>query len=194
MQIGTILAERRRPSSAFAKFSGSALNQALHPAEQLGKGMGTNIGLSGDNVILLADRHLARRVDNLKVQLQARQKALGTESAAEADSSVFDKSFTLTGKRRQSDNKAVQAADLPSHQGSDDDSDQPNKSRVRSITDLRPDEMARLESRFKGDKAERGLEREEFERAMAEYTGMEGHLGTQLFCKIDANDDGNIVW
>eukprot|EP00960_Hanusia_phi_P019686 581338-Hanusia_phi.AAC.3 len=95
--------------------------------------------------------------------------------------------------------------------GSDSDADEVDmKKKVREITDLRPSEMARLESRFTrrvGDSV--GLHQDEFESVMKEFTGMEVELGAQvllahnfrilltvekLFCKIDANDDGCIEW
>jgi len=65
---------------------------------------------------------------------------------------------------------------------------------VRNITDLQPQEMARLEERFRPGGVDSGMGIEEFEKTMEEFTGMEVSLGQQLFCKIDANDDGGIEW
>ena len=63
-------------------------------------------------------------------------------------------------------------------------------SKARQVFDLRPSEMARLNRRF----PPAGLAKTEFEQVMKEFTGMDLEMGSQLFCKIDANDDGSICW
>ncbi len=187
--------EKKRPASALARFSGFALNQPLHPAEQLGRGMGTNIGVSEGSAIVLAERDLVRRVTNLKFQLHAKQQAIHDSPSEDTGEKASNKSFRLTAlstpKRSASGNLDAKEreSDDESHSGT-----YKHTKKVRNITDLRPDEMARLELRFKGDREDRGLECAQFEKVIAEFTGMEGHMGTQLFCKIDANDDGSIVW
>jgi hypothetical protein len=191
-------AEKRRPASALAKFSGFALSQPLHPAEQLGKGMGTNIGVSEGSAIVLAERDLVRRVTHLKFQLHAQQQSIQDASSEDAGpgEKASSKSFRLTTTLSTLRKSAGANRDV-TERDSDDESHTgiyTHKKKVRNITDLRPDEMARLELRFKGDREDRGLECAEFGRVIAEFTGMEGNMGTQLFCKIDANDDGSIIW
>jgi hypothetical protein len=63
-------------------------------------------------------------------------------------------------------------------------------SKARQVFDLRPSEMARLNKRFPPG----GLTKTDFEQVMREFTGMDVDMGSQLFCKIDANDDGTICW
>jgi hypothetical protein len=63
-------------------------------------------------------------------------------------------------------------------------------SKVRQVFDLRPSEMARLNRRFPTF----GLVKAEFEQVMKEFTGMDLEMSSQLFCEIDANDDGSISW
>ena len=48
---------------------------------------------------------------------------------------------------------------------------------MRNITDLQPQEMARLEERFRPGGVDSGMGIEEFEKTMEEFTGMEGSLG-----------------
>ena len=61
---------------------------------------------------------------------------------------------------------------------------------VRNITDLQPQEMARLEERFRPGGVDSGMGIEEFEKTMEEFTGMEVSLGQQLFCVGAARGSG----
>ncbi|KAJ1481265.1 hypothetical protein T484DRAFT_1808076 [Baffinella frigidus] len=54
--------------------------------------------------------------------------------------------------------------------------------------------MMKLEARFRPDGRDIGMGQEEFAEVMHEFTGLEPKNGDQLFCKIDANDDGGIEW
>lgn len=163
---------RKRPTSALASFSGFALNQPLHPREVLGRGFGTNIGISDKSAEVFADRQLVRRTHNLEKDLLALSKRANQPAVEQVD---------VVEEPEEDDAPATWETEG-------------GAKRVRNITDLTPVEMAELESRFKPDKDKDGLEQQEFEMVMAEFTGMQGNMSSQLFCKIDANDDGSVEW
>ena len=159
----------RRPASALSRLPRASLKMPLHPMEQLGRGMGSDIGIDPSTQQLLADRQLARKSDALIHKLHARNAAP-------------DPFLEELRKEMQQEEKAQQQEDADN--ASDDNHEEPASrgKRVRQITDLRPAEMARLQGCFKDDRGlHAGLPRTDFERVMREFTGMEGKLGCYLF-------------
>ena len=159
----------RRPASALSRLPRASLRMPLHPMEQLGRGMGSDIGIDPSTQQLLADRELARKSDALIHKLHARNAAP-------------DPFLEELRKEMQQEEEAQQQADADN--ASDDNDAEPASrgKRVRQITDLRPAEMARLQDCFKDDRGlHAGLPRTDFERVMREFTGMEGKLGCYLF-------------
>ena len=165
----------RRPSSALSRIPKASLNHPLHPQETLGRGYGSNIAVDPASVELLADRQLARKTLALVETLESRPPP----------------DPLLAELRRELEEEQTNEQAWQDDDNDDDDDDDLGAQKVKNITDLRPSEMARLEHRFKGGS---GLVRQDFEAVMREFTGMEGKMGGQLFCKIDANDDGTVEW
>ena len=174
---------RPRPYSALSRIPASSLSHPLHPMETLGRGLGSDIAVDSSSAAVLADRALGRKTGALVEALKARPLPLDP---------------LLAELRREMEEEEAANAKVWEEDEEDEDEgssrDRDGKPKVKNITDLRPAEMSRLEHRFKKKGAEHGLVREDFEAVMREFTGMEGKLGGQLFCKIDANDDGTVEW
>lgn len=148
--------------------------------------MGTNLGLSEGSATALVERELVRRVQALKDELSGRHRLLASRALGE----------TKDGEPLMLLH-STDSADWRSDEGSDSEGEDEGvhkKKKVKNITDLRPDEMAQLKSRFGGEHESCGLDIEEFGHVIREFIGMDGNMSTQLFCMIDANDDGSIVW
>ena len=149
--------------------------------ETLGRGLGSNIAIDPSSAVVLEDRELFRKTLKLVEILEARPLPLDP--------------YLAELRREMEEEEAAKVEVWEDDEDDEDDDANPATTKIKNITDLRPAEMARLEYRFKDEHgAGRGLRRDEFEAVMREFTGMAGKMGGQLFCKIDANDDGTVEW
>ena len=163
-QFGQISKPLSRPNSALGRLQASSAMKQL-PRESSGRGFGRPVGLLEDSASVLEKQNLLARVREIVAQ-HSYAGAVKTESKIEEE--------------LQPDSESDEGEEFETIV----------VSKARQVFDLRPTEMARLNRRFPPE----GLAKKDFEQVMKEFTGMDLELGSQLFCKIDANDDGSINW